>query len=153
MAKRRHYSKNKFKVKLKKNTVYSIFAFLVILSGILLGLSFTRSGSSFSSLNDYLINYFGGLSILFPVLMIIFGFFFLRLKFFLSKPNVAIGFFIFFLSLLGMSKEGSMGGYLNNILADLISGLGAFFVYLAGIFVGLVVFFDTSVDEVVAILN
>ncbi|HYM65271.1 MAG TPA: DNA translocase FtsK, partial [Candidatus Sulfotelmatobacter sp.] len=153
MAKRRHYSKQKFKVKLKKNTVYSIFAFLVILSGVLLGLSFTRSGNSFSSLNDYLIGYFGGLSILFPLLIIIFGFFFLRLKFFLSKPNVAIGFFIFFLSLLGLSNEGALGMHLNKILADLISGLGAFFVYLAGLFVGLVVFFDTSVDEVAAILG
>ena len=153
MAKRRHYSKSKFKVKLKKNTVYSIFAFLVILSGILLGLSFTRSGSSFISLNDYLVSYFGNISLLLPLLLIIFGFFFLRLKFFLSKPNVAIGFFIFFLSLLGLTKEGSMGLYLNSLLADLISGLGAFFVYLSGIFVGLVVFFDTSVDEIFSILN
>ncbi len=153
MAKRRHYSKHKFKIKLKKNTVYSIFAFFVILSGILLGLSFTRSGNSFISLNDYLVGYFGVVAFLFPIVLVILGFFFLRLKMFLSKPNVLIGFIIFFLSLLGLTHEGSLGIYLNNLLAEVISGLGAFFVYLAGIFVGLVVLFDTSVDEVVAIIG
>ena len=152
MAKRRrHYSRQKFKIKLKKNTVYSIFAFLVILSGLLFGLSFTRSSSSFTSINDYLSSYFGALAILFPILLILLGFFFLKLKFVLSKPNVIVGFLIFFLCLLGLSREGNIGAYFNRVIADIISPLGAFFVYMAGIFVGLVVLFDTSVDELFAI--
>lgn len=154
MAKRRrHYSKQKFKIKLKKNTVYSIFAFLVILSGLLFGLSFTRSGPSFISINDYLVNYFGALAILFPVLLILLGFFFLKLKFALSKPNVIVGFLIFFFSLLGLSHEGALGAYLSKILIDIVQPIGSFFVYLIGIFVGLVVLFDTSVDELFAILK
>lgn len=147
---RRHYQKHKLKIKLKKNTVYSIVAFLVILGGFLLGLSYTRNGSSFTSLNDYVIAYFGMLGLLLPVLLVLFGFFFLKLKFFLSKPNVAIGFLIFFVSLLGLAKAGSSGLYLNQLLSEIITGTGAFLVYLAGVFVGAVVFFDTSVDEVVA---
>lgn len=154
MAKRRrrHYSRQKFKIKLKKNTVYSIFAFMVILSGLLFGLSFTRSGASFISINDYLVSYFGTLAILFPILLILLGFFFLKLRFVLSKPNVIVGFLIFFFSLLGLSKEGALGAYLQSVLTEIISPLGSFFVYLAGIFVGLVVLFDTSVDELFAIL-
>lgn len=151
--KRRHYSKQKFKIKLKKNTVYSIFAFLVILSGILFGLSFSRSGESFISINDYLSGYFGALAILFPILLILLGFFFLKLKFVLSKPNVIVGFLIFFLCLLGLSREGSLGSYLNNLIAEIIYPLGAFFVYISGVFVGLVVLFDTSVDELFTILR
>src|ERR1035437_5027757 len=150
---RRHYQKHKLKIKLKKNTVYTIVAFLVILSGLLLGLSYTRNGSSFTSLNDYVIGYFGMLGLLLPVLLILFGFFFLKLKMFLSKPNVAIGFLVFFVSLLGLSKAGSTGLYLNQLLSDIITGTGSFLVYLAGVFVGLVVFFDTSVDELMAILG
>lgn len=153
MAKRRrHYSRQKFKIKLKKNTVYSIFAFLVILSGLLFALSFTRSSPSFNSINDYLVSYFGALGILFPVVLILLGFFFLKLKFVLSKPNVIVGFLIFFLCLLGLSREGSLGTYLNSLIAEIISPLGAFFVYVAGVFVGLVVLFDTSVDELFALL-
>jgi S-DNA-T family DNA segregation ATPase FtsK/SpoIIIE len=153
MAKRRHYSKHKFKIKLKKNTVYSIFAFLVILTGLLLALSFTRNGASFISLNDFLLGRLGYLAILLPIFLVVLGFFFLKLKFFLSKPNVTIGFLIFFVSLIGLTKQGTTGIYLYQALSEIISGLGAFFVYVAGVFVGLVVLFDTSVDELVAILS
>lgn len=153
MAKRRHYRKQKFKIKLKKNTVYSIFAFLIILSGLLFGLSFTRNGPSFAALNDYLIRYFGMVAFIFPLLLIVLGFFFLRLKIFISKPNVSVGFLIFYISLLGLSKEGQSGLYLHQLLSEILTGAGAFLVYLAGIFVGLVVLFDTSVDELFAILN
>ena len=153
MAKRRHYRKQKFKIKLKKNTVYSIFAFLIILSGLLLGLSFARNGSSFIILNDYLIKYFGIFAIFFPLLLITFGFFFLKLKFFLSRPNVAIGFLIFYISLLGLAKEGRLGFYLHRVLVEIINEPGSFLVYFAGIFVGLFVFFDTSVDEIMQIIN
>ena len=153
MAKRRQYRKQKFKVKLKKNTVYSIFAFLIILCGILFALSFSRSGSSFIGLNDYLTGYFGGLSMFFPLFLILLGFFFLRLKNFISKPNLIIGFSIFYVCLLGISKQGNLGMYLHNFLAGTLTGFGAFFVYLAGIFIGLVVLFDKSVDEVVAMVG
>lgn len=153
MAKRRHYRKQKFKIKLKKNTVYSIFAFGVILSGLLSGLSFARSGGSFIAVNDYLNRYFGLMAILFPLFLILLGFFFLRLRIFLSKPNVSVGFLIFFISVLGLSKEGVAGVYFNQVLAQILSPLGAFLVYLAGVFVGLIVFFDTSVDEIAAILG
>jgi S-DNA-T family DNA segregation ATPase FtsK/SpoIIIE len=153
MARRKHYSKHKFKVKLKKNTVYSIFAFLVILSGLLFGLSFTRSGDSFVTLNDYLLRYFGFIAILFPVLLVIIGFFFLKLKMFISKPNVTIGALIFFICLLGLVSGGTIGLKLHDLLANILTGIGAFFVYLAGIFVGLIVFFDTSVDELAGILG
>ena len=150
---RKHYRKHKFKIKLKKNTVYTIVAFVVILTGLLLGLSYTRNGSSFISLNDYVIGYFGMLGLLLPLLLILFGFFFLKLKMFISKPNIAIGFLVFFVSLLGLSRAGSTGLYLNQLLSDIITETGAFLVYLAGVFVGLVVFFDTSVDELMSVLG
>ena len=153
MAKRRHYRKQKFKIKLKKNTVYSIFAFLIILSGLMFLLSFTRNGDSFAKLNDYLTNYFGFLGILFPLFLIILGFFFLRLKLFLSRPNVAIGALIFFVSLLGLTQEGTTGVYLHQALAQTLTGLGAFFVYIAGVFVGIIVLLDTSVDEIAEIVS
>src|ERR1035437_5769954 len=120
MAKRRHYSKHKFKIKLKKNTVYSIFAFLVILTGLLLSLSFTRNGASFISLNNFLLLHLGYLAILLPIFLIVLGFFFLKLKFFLSKPNVTIGFLIFFVSLMGLTKQGTTGIYLYQVLSGTI---------------------------------
>lgn len=153
MARRKHYKKHKFKLKLKKDTIYSIFAFGLILGGLLLLLSFTKSGSSFILINDSLYKYFGLFSLLFPILLVLFGLFFLRLKFFLSRPNVAVGFLLFFVSTIGLFKGGSLGNYLYVILADILTGLGASLVYMAGILIGLIVFFDTSVDELFAILG
>ncbi|OGH08068.1 MAG: hypothetical protein A2171_01175 [Candidatus Levybacteria bacterium RBG_13_35_9] len=153
MAKRRHYRKQKFKVKLKKNTVYSIFSFSIILLGVMLGFSFAKTGPSLTAINDYLLYYFGSISFLVPLLLVLLGFFFLRLKIFLSQPNVSIGAFIFYASLLGLTKEGTIGLYLNTIIADVVSGFGAFAIYLAGVLVGLIVLFDTSIDELAAALS
>lgn len=153
MAKRRHYRKQKFKVKLKKNTVYSIFAFSIILLGVMLGFSFTKTGPSLTAINDYLVYYFGSISFFVPLLLVILGFFFLRLKIFLSQPNVSIGAFIFYASLLGLTKEGSIGFYLNSMIAEVVSGFGAFAIYLVGVLVGLIVLFDTSIDELFAALS
>ncbi len=153
MARRKHYRKHKFKLKLKKNTVYSIFAFGLILGGLLLLLSFTKSGASFIAVNDLLNKYFGLFSILFPVALILLGFFFLRLKMFLSRPNATVGFLLFFVSIIGLFKGGSFGSYIYQILADILSGTGAILVYAAGILIGLIVFFDTSVDEMFAMLS
>ncbi|HKC14899.1 MAG TPA: DNA translocase FtsK [Patescibacteria group bacterium] len=148
----RRYRRQKFKFKLKKNTVYSISSFSLILVGLLLLLSFSRSGTSFVRINDILDQYFGVLSFLFPISLILFGFFFLRMKIFLSKPNVAIGFLLFFVSLLSVTKSGLLGSYIFQFLADVLSSTGAYLVYVAGIVIGLIVLFDTSVDEIFAIL-
>lgn len=153
MARRKHYRKNKFKFKLKKNTVYSIFAFFLILSGLLFFLSFSKSGPSFITINETLNRYFGLFSLLFPLALILLGFFFLRLKMFLSRPNVAVGFILFFVSIIGLFKGGSIGESLYKILADILTEIGASLVYTAGILIGLVVFFDTSIDELFTLLG
>ena len=153
MARRKHYKKQKFKLKLKKNTVYSIFAFGLILVGLLLLLSFSKSGESFTVINDMLNGYFGLFSLLFPITLILLGFFFLKLKMFISRPNVSIGFLLFFVSIIGLFKGGSFGSYIYQVLASILNGLGANLVYTAGMLIGLFVFFDTSADEIFAILG
>jgi S-DNA-T family DNA segregation ATPase FtsK/SpoIIIE len=153
MPRRKHYKKHKFKLKLKKDTVYSIFAFGLILGGLLLLLSFTKSGESFTVINDLLNKYFGLFSFLFPVAIILLGFLFLRLKMFISRPNVAVGFLLFFISVVGLFKGGSFGSYIYQFLADILNGLGANLVYIAGILIGLFVFFDTSADELLSIFG
>lgn len=153
MARRKHYKKHKFKLKLKKDTVYSIFAFGLILLGLLFLLSFSQSGSSLILINGEISKYFGIFAFLFPIALVLLGFFFLRLKMFLSKPNVAVGFILFFVSVLGLFKGGNTGEQLYSILANILTGIGARLVYGAGVLIGLVVFFDTSVDEIFAILG
>jgi len=147
MARRKHYRKRKLKFKLKKSTVYSIFSFGLILLGLISLLSFTKSQSSFILINNTLKKYFGFVSFLFPLLLILIGFLFLRLKFFLSRANVSIGFILFFICISALLKSGILGVNLFKMLADPLTDLGASLVYAAGIFIGLIVLFDTSIDE------
>jgi DNA segregation ATPase FtsK/SpoIIIE, S-DNA-T family len=150
MAKRGRYGRRgKFKLKLKKGTIYSIFAFGQIVFGLLLLLSFTNSGPSFVLINSYLREYFGFFSFFLPIVLILFGFLFLRLKFFISRPNVAFGFLIFFASCVALFRTGYVGSALFANIADVITPVGTMLVFLSGIFIGLIVLFDTSVDEMV----
>jgi S-DNA-T family DNA segregation ATPase FtsK/SpoIIIE len=149
VSRRKHYRRNKIRLKLKKGTVYSIFSFGLIVSGILLLLSFTRSQEAFVAINNYLNQSFGILSFFAPFVFIFLGFLFLRLKFILSRLNISVGFLLFFICLSGLLKAGSIGVGLFAYLSDILSGFGANIVYLAGVVIGLIVFFDTSIDEII----
>ncbi len=145
MAKKR---RRKLKMKLRKETIYTLFALGFIVVGLLQLLAFTKQGDVFITLNDILTRYLGSLRFLFPFVFIFFGFFFLQFKkFFLSRPHVAIGYLITFISLTGLLKTGIVGERLFQILSDILGNAGTSIVYIAGFFVGLVVFFDTSLDE------
>ncbi|MDP2637548.1 MAG: DNA translocase FtsK, partial [Candidatus Levybacteria bacterium] len=116
MPRRKHYRKSKFKFKLKKGTVYSIFGLGFIVVGAILFLSFTKNGSSFLFINNLLERYFGGVAFLFPLVLIFIGFSFFKLKLFLSKINISVGFALFFLSINALTRGGLVGGELFGIL-------------------------------------
>ncbi len=65
---------------------------------------------------------------------------------------MAIGFSLFFISSAALFRGGLVGDYLFRTISQVVTDIGAALVYTAGIFVGLVVFFDTSIDELVAII-
>jgi len=149
-SKRGSYRKKGFKLKLKKNTVYTLFSIgLFLLSGLLF-ISFLRNGPSAMQLNDILNSRFGGFGFFFPFVLFFFAFFLLHIKkFFLSKANVAFGYLVFFISLVGLTRSGSVGSSLFRILEEILTTIGADLVFIAGFIVGLIVFFDTSVDDMV----
>ena len=147
MPRRKRYRRHRFKLRLKTSTIYSIFAFGLIVAGLILLLSFTKNGTSFVFINNLLDRYFGATAFLFPFILIFFGFLFLKLKLFLSGINVSIGFLLFFLSLDAFVRGGVVGRELFGILSDILTDFGARLVYFAGILVGLIVFFNTSVDQ------
>lgn len=122
-------------------------------AGILF-LSFTQSGESASLIKNELTQKFGGIAVLFPFVLLFFGFMFLQLKkFYLSRFNVSIGFLLFFLSLVGLTRSGSIGKMLFQILEELVTLRGASLIFIGGLIVGNIVFFDTSVDEIVETLT
>lgn len=150
MAKKRgsYGKRKKFKLKLKANTIYTIFGFGFIAVGVLLFLSFIGNGPSMEYLNSLIRQYFGGLSFFLPIVFILFGFLFFRMKIALSKPNVFIGFLILYFSVVVMFRSGFFGQMLFANIAEVITPIGTFLVFLVGVFIGLIILFDTSMDEI-----
>lgn len=153
-SKRRPTRRRSGKVKLKKNTIYNLFAVGLFLACALLLISFTRSGSSVISLNDMISDKFGGVAFLLPFIFFFFAFFMLHFKkFFLSQAHVAFGFLVFFVSLLGLTQSGSIGRGMFEILENIVTTPGASVIFIGGLIVGNIVFFDTSVDEIFQFLQ
>lgn len=142
--------KRAFKFKLKKQTIYNIFSFGLIIVGIFLFLSYIKNEGPFGVLNAMLQESFGWTGFLFPVVLLFFGLLLLRLKIFLSRPNIAIGFLIFFIAILAFTQAGSIGSSLFLGLSEVVTSTGSYLIFFAGILVGIIVFFDTSVDEIIA---
>lgn len=151
MAKKRgsYGKRGKFKFKLKSKTIYTIFGFGSIAFGALIFLSFIANGPSMAYLNSFIRQYFGFLSFFLPIVFILFGFLFFRSKMALSKPNVFVGFLILYFSAVIMFRSGYTGQMLFANIAEVITPLGTFLVFLTGMVIGLIILFDTSVDEIV----
>ena len=137
------------KLKLKKKTVYTIFAVGFLLAGAFFFFSLIRNSGSSAGINLLLKEKFGSVAILFPFVLMFFGLLFLHLKMYLSRVNVTIGYLLIFISLLGLTKSGSVGGGLFTILEEILTRPGADVVLIGGLLVGSIVFFDTSMDEII----
>ncbi|MSU25756.1 MAG: DNA translocase FtsK [Candidatus Levybacteria bacterium] len=147
MLRNRGKRRKLFKVKLKSSTIYNIFSFGLIFIGLIFLLSFFDKSDRLLFAQELLSGSFGFLSGLFPFVFILFGLLFLRLKFFLSKPNVSIGYLLFFVCIVGLFREGFIGRSMFSSLEYTLTSLGAFGVFVAGSFIGIIVLFNTSLDE------
>jgi S-DNA-T family DNA segregation ATPase FtsK/SpoIIIE len=138
-----------FKLKLKKKTIYTLFAIGFFLAAAILLFSFSKRGSSALILDLLLRNNFGSLAFMLPIALILAGFLFLHLKrVYLSRLNVCLGYLLFFVSLLGLTRNGEIGRGLFSVLAEILSPRISDIIFIGGLLVGIIVFFDTSIDEI-----
>lgn len=148
MPKRKSGRRKPFKLKLKKKTIYTIFGIGSFLVGGVFLLSFVQSSGPALLINSALKEKFGSVAILFPFIFFFAGFLLLHLKMYLSRLNVTIGYLLLFVSLLSLLRSGSVGGQIFTILEEILTTAGADIVFIGGLLVGCIVFFDTSIDEI-----
>jgi DNA segregation ATPase FtsK/SpoIIIE, S-DNA-T family len=141
-------SRKPFKLKLKKKTIYTIFGIGFFLAGVFLLTSFFSTNDQSSLIKDRLDAMFGYGAFLFPFIPILLGFLFLNLKFFISRVNVSIGYILLFVSFISVAKTGVAGNGIFSVLEEIITRAGANLVFIAGLFVGTIVLFDTTIDEI-----
>lgn len=141
--------KKPFKLKLKKDTLYTISSvFLFSLSAIVV-FSFSRQGYFLNKLFSLLFHYFGWGVLFLPFLFLTAGLMLARLQWKITRPNVFVGSIILSVSLISLFRMGLIGFQVWYSLASLISSFGAFFVLIGFIFIGFVVVFNTSLEEII----
>lgn len=146
-------SKKAFKVRLKPATVYSIAqVFFFALAGLTI-ISFARQGLILVRLNDLLVRYFSWMTIFLPFIFLSFGLLISKLRTPLAQPNVTVGTVLFFVSLLSLSRAGVLGRLAWEGVATLITSAGAVIVLLGTLIVGLIVLFNTSVNQAVVFVG
>lgn len=136
-----------FKLKLSKDTLYSIASILLFAAAGVVILSFTRKTTPLKLLYQQLNYYLGGVTLMLPFLLLTAGLMLTRLKWRITRPNVFVGGVLIFLSLSGLIKAGIVGREIWASLAVLITGLGATIVFLGTAAVGFILLTEIPLDE------
>lgn len=143
---RRYYTRSLLKLKLKKQTIYSLSSVFLLGAAGISALSFTQQGTFLTKIYNLEIENFGWGTLGLPIILALYGLIFLRLKIF--KLNVVLGASFFWFSLIALSRAGSLGNEIFTNIEILISGAGAFLVLFGMAVVGLTILANTSLDQV-----
>jgi len=153
MTRRKSFKLPFLKLKINRQTVFNLFGFLFIGTATIFSLSFLKVFSSESEgkilfqINQFLIKKFGGLALFIPlILFFIASHFFNTKKLKIIKLNITIGLIFIFVSLLGLFNSGLYGKAIFESLRIDFSSFGAFLILFITLIIGLILFFDTSVD-------
>jgi S-DNA-T family DNA segregation ATPase FtsK/SpoIIIE len=153
LKKRKRFTKRGFRLRLKKESMFSISQIIFFIIAGLILISFSRQGVALMTFNDFLLKYFSWSSIFLPFIFLAFAFLLSKVKFVLGQPNVIVGSLLFFISLMGMGKAGVAGVIVWDSIAALITGIGAAIVFAGVGMVGLIILFNTSIDAVYKLIK
>lgn len=135
--------------KIKSQTLYTLLSLMLFGAAGLIFISFWQQGELLTKIFDMLYGYVGAGVYLLPPNLIAIGFLIIGSKTFLSKPNLSVGMGIASAALIALTHAGSLGMQMWTELAQLLSGLGAGFVYGIAFVIGLVILFNTSLEQLI----
>lgn len=147
MGRKRGRRKKPFKLKLKKEILYSIVSLIFAVLAVLILLSFTRQGLFLATLYEALNDLFGWTLLMLPFISLSLSLLMTQLKWPIASPTVFLGGLLIFIGTTGISKSGGVGEQIFASLEVLITAFGAAAVYLSVILAGIMVLTNTSLDE------
>lgn len=149
---KKHSSKGKrkqpFRLKLPRETLFTLASTGLILFGGLIMVSFSRQSRFLELIFNYFSALFGWGILVLPFIFFTAGLMLTRLKWRITKPNVFVGSTIFLITSVSLTQAGTIGQQVWASLIDLIYRSGAVLVLIAGIFVSFVVIFETSLEDI-----
>ncbi|HBP51489.1 MAG: cell division FtsK/SpoIIIE [Candidatus Shapirobacteria bacterium GW2011_GWE1_38_10] len=135
-------------LKLKPDTVKSIFFIFFLILAILSVFSFLQQGTIATDVNLALNKFFGWGAVMVPFLFLLISFLFTKVKSPLREANVFFGFCIMFFALLGLFKQGLVGSFFWEQFLALFSEAPTFIIFFFALIVGFVVLFDTNIAQI-----
>lgn len=153
MGRKKGRRRSAFKLKLKKEILFSIASVGLMVTGLLVIVSFAGQGEWLQSIQSTLREKFGVATLLIPYLFISAGLMLTQLKWRITKPNVFLGAMLLFASLLGLFQSGTVGeqAYLN--LSQLVMPIGSSVILLAIGLIGIMIMTEVSIDEILIALH
>jgi S-DNA-T family DNA segregation ATPase FtsK/SpoIIIE len=143
-----------FKFKLKKKSVQAILSVVCLSVSVLFFLSYFLEGEVTTSIREALFTSFGFGALLFPLVLLLLGLMLSRIKVKFLQANLLVGLalilisFITLLAPLSAEAGGTVGLTIWQNLADIIGGPISFMVFFVALTVGLIIFFNTPIEEV-----
>lgn len=139
----------RFRLKPKKQTVFSVIALLLVSLAAIITLSFFQSGSALDPIYNIVSRYFGWAAVLLPLVFVTTSFLLVKIKSSLTQPNVSFGMLLIYICIISLAQSGVIGQYIWDNFALSVSVIGAFILLSIMLFIGLVLLFNTSLDEIV----
>lgn len=150
MSRKKGRRSKPFALKLKKETLSSIFAVVMVAFGALLSVSFSRQGPVLAQVNLIGSQMFGWTFLLLPFIFISGGLLITKVKWQIARPNVFLGSLIILIALTGLTRAGDIGIQIFDSIAALITTPGTIVFYLASFAIGSLIFFETSIEDIAA---
>ncbi len=140
-------------MKLKKESMFSISQIIFFSIAGLILISFSRQGMILAGFNEFLLKYFSWSSIFLPFIFLSFALLLSKVKFVLGQPNVVVGGILFFISVMALGRAGTAGETVWASIAELVMGVGAGIIFVGVGMIGLIILFNTSIDQVYKIFK
>jgi S-DNA-T family DNA segregation ATPase FtsK/SpoIIIE len=149
MARRKGWLKRRFRLKLKKDALYSISYIFLFCFALLVTLSFTQQGVVLYQLNQLLFKIFGWGTVFLVFFSLLGGLMLTKFNLPWNQPAVLVGGGLMATALMSLTKSGLVGKEIFSQLAYLITPIGAYLVLVGSALVGFVVFSNTSFDQII----
>ncbi len=150
---KRHSYHKKLKFKLKKETIYNISTIALLGVAFIVGLSFFSTSPYLTKINTLVQNYFGWGGLVLPILLLMLAFGPSKLRPKWLNINIYIGLALIWIALLGLTKAGLVGLTVWSNIEIFLTGVGAFFLLSGALLIGLIVLFNTSLEEIAGIFS
>ncbi|HSV94479.1 MAG TPA: DNA translocase FtsK [Spirochaetia bacterium] len=153
MARKKGRRSKPYKLNLKKDTMNSIMAVLIMGIGGLIAISFSQQGAFLTQVNEIGRGLLGWPLLFVPFIFIVGGLLLTHVKLAIASPHVLLGSVVTMISLSGLSGSGSVGSGIKDSIVSLISTPGAVLFFLVGTAIGLFILFETSIEDLVLFIQ